>query len=680
MSFCKNCGIQLPDGVSFCPNCGSRLGDVTPEMPVQQEVPFSAAEPSVPTGSAELPEMEPLTRPSDAAEPFAAPEGGTFSTDAVPETAPVQKKKLGGKAVAAVIAACCAVAVLAAVLAVCVFGNTPERLIAKAFSRTASDLEPKQDKDLFENGSVTVSADLNNWGLDAFGIDELPLKVMMKLCFGGEDYESVQLRAESDGEALVDLSVYQDQKTVAFRCDPLLPEYYGTDLTKLKERLPNSVFAPGGAYDIGEEFYDALMQSLEQGITENDLKQLTEVFGRYGQLLLKAACKEGDAKKNAVELTAGTETIRTTAVTLTLDANALANVLTEVYETFIEDEELRALITKYAAIAGDNSVIGEYVSAEDVVDELYTDMLKRENFDAAMQELREEDILLTPVFYVAKSNKHLAAFEMNVRVDGEGGDIRLILGEDLRTSKYNSLQIAGDGIDAELTRYVSEDTAEAYKTKLIAKEDGESIFTAEYKLDRTKGLFTITVDDGWDKVEISGTQSTTDKVFELAVNKIIVGNESLTVDLRITVNRDEPAVKAPEYKDILSVSESEIDRIVSDIEESVDRLGDEVSDIFSAYSGYGNIPSTESGAGGDIVGNWAFGIEGFEDALYFNFFEDGTVIVGTYDEYQAFEYVTDDGMVYLTDEYGYTEIFAYTVEGDTLYMTIEGETMEFIRR
>lgn len=693
MSFCKNCGTELPDGAGFCPNCGSQTEAVIPDTPVPQEepipaadvisepAPLSEAESSIPAEEGtELPAVEPLTRLSGEAEPFTAAENDTFPTEAAPETAPEQKKKSGGKAIAAIIAACCAVAALAAVLIFVFRFGSPERLIATAISRTASGLITQEDKDFLEHGSLTVSADLNNWDLDTFGIDEIPLQAMVKLCLGGGDHTSAQLNAAYDGEELLDLYAYESRETAALRIEPLLPECYGTDLTKLKEKLPNSVFAPGGAYDIGEELYDVLMQSSEQGITEADLKQITEVFGRYGQLLLKSACKEGGAKKTAAELTAGTETIRATAVTLTLDGNALANVATELYNTFAEDKELRDILTKYAALAINSELLGDYASAEEAVESFYTEALDREAFDDAMQELRGEDILLTPVFYVAKSNKHFAAFEMNVRMDGEGGDIRLILGEDLLTAKYSSFQIVGDGIDVELTRYVSEDTAEAYKTKLVAKEDGESVFTAEYEMDRTKGLFTITVDDGWDKVELSGTQSTQDKVTELAFNKITVANEPVTVDLRVTVNLDEPETKAPEYKDILDLSEAEMDSLVADVEENVEQLGNDFSDLIAAFSGYSDNPPAEYGEGGNIVGDWAFGIEGFEDALYFNFFEDGTGILGSYDEYQTFEYVTDGGMVYLTDEYGYTEIFAYTVEGDTLYMTIEGETMEFVRR
>ena len=725
MSFCRNCGTQIPEGAGFCPNCGTRIEAHTPPVhpvsdplpPVESVEEIPGAEPvaaatailaneptaetpvtepsaTIPEGDA-IPAPEPLTQPMDAQTPYApaydgptatiyAAQSGQYSAPYGADTfaaepAPAQKKKSGGKAVAAIIAACCAVAALAVALLFIFKANSPEKLIATAFSRTANDLITQEDKDFFEHGSVTLSADLAKWDLDAMGVDEIPLAAAVKFCFGGTDYAAMSVDADYDGNDLLELSLYESKEQVVLTCDPLLSESYGTDVTKFKENLPKSVFAPGGVYDIGEDLYDALMQAGDQQLSEKDLKAYSDIFGRYAQLLLKSACKEGNAKKEAADLTAGTETIKTTAVTLTLDGNALANVLTELYDTFVADDELRAHLTAFASgfDLGEQVSDGYYFSMEEALEELYN---SRDEFEDAMQELRQSDIVMTPVFYVAKSNKHLAALRLSVDEDGETGEIKLVLGEDLRTAKYITFQVCEDSGAAmvELTRYISEDTADTYRSKLVAKEYGESLLTAEYKLDRTKDLFTLTVDADGETIELSGTQKTTDNGSELTVQKITVDNMPLEIDLKLTVNRKEPTVKAPAYKEVLKLSEEDIDNLMTDVEENAYSLAENCSDLIALFSGGGSV---QAGDGGDIVGDWGFAYEGFEDALYFVFYEDGTAIFGSYDEYYEYSYETYDGILYLTDpEYGYTEEYSYSVEGDTLYLEIEGEMMEFIRR
>lgn len=36
MSFCPNCGTQIPDGSRFCPNCGAPAGGGYQQQPQQQ--------------------------------------------------------------------------------------------------------------------------------------------------------------------------------------------------------------------------------------------------------------------------------------------------------------------------------------------------------------------------------------------------------------------------------------------------------------------------------------------------------------------------------------------------------------------------------------------------------------------------------------------------------------------
>lgn len=704
MAFCSECGTALPEGAAVCPSCGFAVpGNDTPteaQQPAEaltQELPEEEA----PAVEETIPAVEPLTQPNAGLEEAA--ETLTEAAETLPEAAedaPLiaeeqPAKKRSGRKIAVIIAACLAVAALIAVIAFSVSANSPEKLITGSLARTVGDLTQKEE---LKSGVVTVSTDLNKWEFATLGLNEVPLSADLRLFFERDKSLAVQANAILDEETLLDLTAYQTPEALAVKCDQLLPEVYGTDLTKLKENLPESIFAPDKSdYSLPETIYNQLM-SYESRNDQALQERFKTVYGKYFQLLIHAACEYGNAEKENKDLTVGEQTFKTTAITLTLDENALADVCTEVYNEFITDEELRTLLTEYAEgiAATDPNLLGdEYDSVEEAINDAYENELSQENFDKEMKKLRETDIELTPVFYVAKSNKHLAGLDVAYMVNGEEGDVSLKLGEDLAKSDCNSLIVTAEDLDLNITRYVTERSEAAYSEKTVVKQDGERVFSTQYDLNKEKDTWTLVLDPESEKITLSGTCKTQEDTTEFTVNKLAIGGNTLGIDLSVVYERNAAVPELPQYREILALTEDEADKVFYEVDDKLydieERLGQAVENAFGplTYDPGVTLPADtdldvpDIGAGGDLIGAWSWKIEGVEDmgdVLCFTFNEDGTGALASYGEEQAFVYEIADGVVTVTTADGAMDVFSYSVVGESLYMDIAGQVLEFVKK
>lgn len=658
MAFCKNCGAELLEDAATCPSCGSRLEETTSEQ-MQPQVETEAIPPEAATEliSTDAPVMQPETTPL----PF---EDQTFTAETIP-----QKNNFGGKRIAIIAVACVLVlAIAATAVFFIVRASSPEYLVKTALSNTFNSLSVDNNKELFEHGSVTISSDLSKWDSALLG-GELPMSFMMKLGMGGNEYTTLQLSATYNDETLVDLNLYETKKQISVQCDQLLSEVYGIDLTKAKDSLPNSEFAPDGAYPMDEKIYNSLLEQLNRTPSENHYaEQLMQILPRYSTLYLQAICEEGNPEKSTVDLTVGSDTFPTTAVTFTLDQNGIANVFTKLYTAFHEDEELRSLLNEcltgsYAA----NKIMGaQYSSVEDMMEKLYDNKA----FEEKIKELRESDVVLTQVFYVAKSSKQLAAYDINFTKDGEPATVSLKLGEDLATSKCYSLSGVEEGESYELVYQISEDSDSAYESRLYAKIEDEEAFAVSYSLNRKNNRFILSIDADEETLSFSGSVEEKETTTELIFDEVSYNEVSVKVNLSILLNYNEAAPKAPEYKEILILSKTDIDSLVNDISEKAKESIAPLAELF----GPGQVEP------GDLIGEWVFAFEGFEDALSFTFAEDGTGAMSSYEESIPFEYSLSDGFVFITTSDGYTEEIPCSIVDGVLNLTIDGEVVSFVRK
>lgn len=678
MAFCANCGAEIPENAKFCAACGTPVKEDLSRYqesaaPVTEQEPVApVTEPEPITPVTELESVAPITE----VEPVAPiTEMETAAPDTEP-AAPVKKRLLPRIAILAAALVAIAAIVIAVILSV--KANSPENLITTAIARTVDSAFSEQTKDLLSKGSITISSDLGKWETDKlFGIDELPLKLLMKLTFGGEEYAALQAKVDYDGENILDAILYETQTQIIMQCEQLLPDCYGIDIANLKDILQESVWASGNAYGLSKNVFNTLMQNSERRAQQYQETQskLTESLDRYYLLLIKTACEKGNATTSGQKYTIDDETIATTAVSLSIDGDAMAEIMTVMYDAFTTDQELRSLFEEYfEAILSTYPSDPSMPSGKEIVDEMYEEMLSSEAFDEAMDAVRNSDILLEPVFYIAKSGKQLAAFELAVTAEGESGKLTLQLGDRLTASKCICLKLEGAMGAFSLTRTVQKDTKDAFESKVVCKASGIRIFTLECNWDKKAGDFSVGMDAVGIKLNLSGTLHVEKTSSELTISRIEAGGESVGIDLCIALNSDEPTMKVPAFKDVLTLSEQDIEQLGEAVSENMENLEEWVSENLPFLSSYSPI-------GGDdrLVGDWTLSDDGYKGLMDFSFAADGTGTFSTYgSEAGTFTYYTDETNIYFTTQ-GITEGFPYTLSDGTLYLTIGGDLCEFVR-
>ena len=142
MSFCGNCGAQIPDGTKFCPECGQKVAVQQPapaepvqsayEAPAQQsytqpvqqsyEAPQQSYAPPV-QQSYEAPQQSYTPPVQTYTPPTQSGAGGSYVPPEAPAKAPKQKKPGGGKKIGLIVGIAAAVVVLVVALVLLLGGK-----------------------------------------------------------------------------------------------------------------------------------------------------------------------------------------------------------------------------------------------------------------------------------------------------------------------------------------------------------------------------------------------------------------------------------------------------------------------------------------------------------------------------------------------------------------------------
>lgn len=563
MKFCMSCGREINETARFCPHCGAA----------------SAPAPGAPEG-AKRPE-------ENAVQPGAQPDvSAQASVDVMPKSreagpAPGGAKKKTPR-IALIIAAVVVVLAAALLIGASAALNTPKALIGKSISNTIKSLRVADEgalgvvRNVLNGGSIEVSADLNEWE-DLYG--SLPMTARMKLYSNLADKKfAAEMSLSFDGERPIDATLYASPDSLVLGSDALLKGKYGVNLKKATANLEKSIFAPdsGSDFEMDEYTYEMLRAFFESfGEKNKELeKNVKDLSNKYIELLIDAACDAGEAEKESVTLDIGSEQVKTTAVTLTLDGKAMADVVRTVAKEAAKDTKLRETV-KEIAILNSSTIFSYdyyygYYSASDLDDiEEQTDALFDNLVDNAEEIAeyieREEDIRLVLEFYVAKDGKTLAAFTMKAKEDGKTAfSLNLTLGKRLGSSEEISLKI-NDGWSDTIIRYVvSENSKTNYSAKLTY-QDWYSSETIRITWDKSDGAYRISAED----FEVRGTLRQSGKKTTVTVNEISEYGYKSKIDLTIVLNESESVPSPGSYTDILAVTESQFEGLAEDVADRI---------------------------------------------------------------------------------------------------------------
>ena len=127
MSFCGNCGAQIPDGTKFCPECGQKVAvqQPAPVEPVQPAYEAPAQQSYTPPvqQSYEAPQQSYTPPVQTYTPPTQSGAGGSYVPPEAPAKAPKQKKPGGGKKIGLIVGIAAAVVVLVVALVLLLGGK-----------------------------------------------------------------------------------------------------------------------------------------------------------------------------------------------------------------------------------------------------------------------------------------------------------------------------------------------------------------------------------------------------------------------------------------------------------------------------------------------------------------------------------------------------------------------------
>ena len=127
MSFCGNCGAQIPDGTKFCPECGQKVAvqQPAPAEPVQSAYEAPAQQSYTPPvqQTYEAPQQSYTPPVQTYTPPTQSGAGGSYVPPEAPAKAPKQKKPGGGKKIGLIVGIAAAVVVLVVALVLLLGGK-----------------------------------------------------------------------------------------------------------------------------------------------------------------------------------------------------------------------------------------------------------------------------------------------------------------------------------------------------------------------------------------------------------------------------------------------------------------------------------------------------------------------------------------------------------------------------
>ncbi|MEA4964257.1 MAG: hypothetical protein VB055_00335 [Oscillospiraceae bacterium] len=552
---------SLPEDGSHAPE-NAASADSSGEFPNAEDLRPTAEDPA------------PDSPSSETAQFPAWEASGMYAGFAAPQKPARKKKLLVAVAAAVLVLAALAFGVLAAVR------GAPFALLTRGIQNAVKASGSSAFSELLcgvqNGGSAEFSCNTKSFMESAYGYG-LDVGVNLKV-YGKNNGESsaAVLNTTLNGSELADASLFLDQDALILDSDALLGgEAYGIGLKDAATNLPLSEFAPGGAYDLGEA-YDTISELLSGDGTDNaQLRKDSSAFMSEFFAAMHKTLKENAAvTKRAETLSFSGDSIKTTAVEMQLDHDALIAVARDTINFLQENEKLDALLSSY----------DDYLTALGDTDGTYSSGSESfaEEFRAALDEAETElddlaensgDETASVVFYISKSGEQLVAVDFTATDSSETTNLSLACGPSWEAPKEIRLDFDGGLENYSVSYKVTESSSSLYSAALQAQSDGDTVLTGSVLWNKDSGAFDVAVSDGTDgDYGFSGTLEADSKHMDLAVNTITMSGYDCDFDAEFILLREDSMPTAPSYTDLLTMNETEIRNLLTEIQDAVQSL------------------------------------------------------------------------------------------------------------
>lgn len=419
------------------------------------------------------------------------------------------------------------------------------------------------------------------------GLEGIDIEAAAKLYFDTAK-PAVALEASAGGSGLqiIDALLYLDQHDLALDVGGmLLSETYGIDLANIEKNFDSSVFGPNGAYSIGFS-YDELIEMI--GETTNAIAAMPEVDEEFVakaetvmnemiDTLLKSVEEYCEVTKEDGSVKIGETDVDTADVIIVFDYAALIEVLEDMATYFTENADVREvveagfdLITSYGYI---------YVGIESV-DEMYATF---EEFLAEIDDIKadaaEEEGAIELAFHVNAEKNEFIGISMETVDIGEDVTMEFYWGPSVDDFKAISFEMDIDGEKTELLITIDKEITDSkfnIDIALEASDDYEEFeATAGINWDKQSGAAAVYVEADGEELRAEANIKVDGDKINIALGKIAVPYEE-PIDLAgvyITVNTNDVMPAAPEYTDLLTMTEAEFDALIESITDLIDMFG-----------------------------------------------------------------------------------------------------------
>ncbi len=449
--------------------------------------------------------------------------------------------------------------------------------VKKSFEALEKNEYAATMKNVSEVGSMTVSIDLSKLA-DMIGT-EVPAKIELTSYASLKNYKAaLEIDAQLKNKSVLHGTLTASDEELAVACEQILgKKNYSLSFKDLAKNLPKSVFDPDSDtdYALPEEIYEWLIGLKNGPITpmKEIVKDAKPVFEEAVKTLKTSTEKNGEITKGSETISIGEADVKTNTVTVKLNGKQAAAIATDLLKWAKSDKDLKDLLTKVTTTYG--PVLDEEFDVNGFLDDFY------DGIDEALEEIAEtekDDVNLTAVFYINKSNGQLVKAEITTKDDYGKTTYTLEGGPDWKDLAYYSVSMKDPYSKTSVTYIVEENTKSQFTAKIKVKEDSDTTMSATYSWDKSTGDLRISSNEA--DFKLTGTMTQKGKVTTIELKKFEYGGYITIKDLGTTITLNEsaklPSISKP--TEIVKLSEDDIEALFEDVQDAVQELIEKVQD------------------------------------------------------------------------------------------------------
>ena len=469
-----------------------------------------------------------------------------------------------------------AAALLALIIISIAISNTPKALILRAAANTIADAKRIEAvsvaEDVANGGSIAVSANL-----DKFAKEDIT--VQGKLYTDASKFKGAgELTFTEDKDKVLQAKVIYNQDKIAFSAAPIVDGSYGVNLKKLAKNLPGSIFDPDEEteFSLDDDQFDYFLNMKDTVKNDKNLERdVINMSNKYRQIFIEKLTKYSDVKKSSKTITVGGDKIPCTVVTVSVDEDALAQIIEDMIEYANNDKDLEKLLLRVASN-------GSYRDDPDAYVDKFFDAL--DDIEDGIDKIEDSEIDISIDFYVTKSGRRLAQLDFELEIEKKEYEASLVLGKNLAKAKEISFECEDKARNRSysIEYTVKEDSGRRYdaeieftETRVRKNKTTENTREIRIEWDKRTGDFSTKYDDDGDNYSIKGNLKRKGDRYIFVLAKVISEGESVPnikdLELTITVDRHDPAPNVPgRFTEITKMDERDFKHLTKDIEEGYD--------------------------------------------------------------------------------------------------------------